>query len=326
MVEARYYRTRGDRIECLLCPHHCLIGSGKTGICRGRKHEGGKLYAVNYGRTVSVAVDPIEKKPLYHFYPSRPILSIAPNGCNMRCPFCQNWQISQQPAPTEYLSPENLLKLVQEYNLIGVSYTYTEPMIWLEYILDAGKLLKENGYKNVLVTNGMIEEEPLKEMLPLIDAMNIDLKTMDRVKYERILYGNLGAIQRTIELAHQQCHLEITHLIVTGFNDTGSEIEQLTDYLSSIDPRTVLHLSRYFPHYKYKKEPTPLETMDRAFQVAREKLAFVYLGNLISDRGRDTFCPSCGTKVIERTFYNSKVTGIEDGKCQRCGEALNIIV
>lgn len=325
MIEAKYYQKRDDRMECLLCPHHCLIAQGKLGICRARKNEGGKLWAVNYGRTVSVAVDPIEKKPLYHFHPGHPILSIAPNGCNMHCPFCQNYQIAQQPSPTEYISPENLLSLVKEYNLIGVSYTYTEPMIWFEYLIDAGTLLKENGYKNVLVTNGMIEEAPLRKMLPIVDAMNIDLKTMNKVKYTRILGGDLEVVKRTIETANEQCHCEITHLVVTGFNDGEDEMEMLVDYLASVDPKIILHLSRYFPHYKYKKEQTPIETIERSYEIARRKLKFVYLGNILAKKGQDTACPGCGQTVITRSFYHTKVTGLSDGKCQKCGEDLNII-
>jgi pyruvate formate lyase activating enzyme len=198
-------------------------------------------------------------------------------------------------------------------------------MIWFEYILDAGRLLKENGYKNVLVTNGMIEVEPLKELLPLIDAMNIDLKTVNHVKYKRILNGDLDTVQATIETAYKHCHIEVTHLIVTGFNDSEAEMRHLTDYLAQIDKNIVLHLSRYFPHHKYRQEPTPLATMERAYEIAKEKLAFVYLGNLISDKGQDTLCPSCGIKVVERDFYQARVVGISNGKCNRCGADLNII-
>lgn len=325
MIEAQYYQKKDENIVCLLCPHHCLIAPGKLGICRARKNNGGKLWAVNYGRTVSVAVDPIEKKPLYHFYPGHPVLSIAPNGCNMKCPFCQNWQISQQPTPTEYLSPETLLNLVRDYNLIGVSYTYTEPFIWFEYLIDAGTMLKKAGFKNILVTNGLIEEEPLQQLLPLVDAMNIDLKTLNPTKYRRILGGDLDAVKRTIEIAQKGCHCEITYLIVTGFNDSEEEMKDLVDYLASIDPKTVLHLSRYFPHYKYKKEATPVETIDRAYAIAKEKLDFVYLGNIADKKGQDTICPSCGQTIIKRDSYQVKVLGLSDGKCQRCGEDIKII-
>jgi len=244
----------------------------------------------------------------------------------MRCPFCQNWQISQRSAPTEYISPENLLALVQDYNLIGVSYTYTEPMIWFEYIMDAGKLLKEHGFKNVLVTNGMVEIEPLRELLKIVDAMNIDLKTMNGVKYRKVLGGDLDAVKRTIELAISHCHCEITHLIVTGFNDSVAEITHLVDYLASLSPKLVLHLSRYFPHYQYRREPTPTATIERAYQIARRKLSFVYLGNIITEHGNDTICPSCGNKVITRSFYHTKVVGVSQGKCSRCGEDLNIVI
>ena len=324
MIEARFYRQKEDKLECLLCPHHCLIAPGKIGLCRARKNEAGKLWAINYGRTVSVSVDPIEKKPLYHYYPGQPILSIAPNGCNMRCPFCQNWQIAQQPSPTEYISPENLLSLVKEHSIIGTSYTYTEPLIWFEYLVDAATLLKENGFKNVLVTNGMIEEGPLENLLPIIDAMNIDLKTMSPVKYKRILGGDLDVVKRTIEASYRECHCEITHLLVTGFNDTEEETGELVDYLKSIDPKIVLHLSRYFPHYKYKKDPTPQKTLERAYEIAKSRLKFVYLGNITSDKGQTTVCPSCGKTVITRSFYQTKITGIANGKCQKCGEDLNI--
>lgn len=325
-IEAKHYQVFADHVQCGLCPHHCKILPGKSGICRSRINEDNKLFAIDYGETTSVALDPIEKKPLYHFFPGSRILSIACNSCNMRCPFCQNWSISQEQAPTQYLSPEMLLKIFKDHGGIGISYTYTEPIVWFEYLLDAGRIIRENGGKNVLVTNGMINAEPLNELLPLIDAMNIDLKSIRPPVYQKKLGGDLAAVKRTIETSYRRCHIEITNLLVTGLNDKEEDIRQLIDYVASVGRDIPLHLSRYYPNYKYTRTPTSLGIMENALAWARERLDFVYLGNVPADEGSNTYCPKCHRLLIERLNYSSLVKGIKDARCASCGTEINIII
>ena len=325
-VEAKYYTYHKNFIECQLCPHACKIKPGKYGWCRSRKNEDGKLWAIDYGESTSISLDPIEKKPLYHFYPGTKTLSIAPNSCNMHCPFCQNWEISQTDVRTEYLAPDTLLRIYKEHPSIGISYTYTEPMMWFEYLLDVGKMIHGVGGKNILVTNGLINEGPLKEVLPLIDAMNIDLKTMNSEIYEKILGGNLDAVKRTISTAYHSCHIEITNLLVTGLNDRKRDILKLIDYVSSIDKDIPLHFSRYYPNYHYDKPPTPEKRLEYAYNQAKEKMNYVYLGNILTDDGSNTNCPKCNNLLIERVSFQAMIIGLKGNKCKNCGEKINIVI
>ncbi len=326
MVEARYYEKKNGYIECQLCPHYCKIQPGKLGACRARKNESDKLWAINYGETTSVALDPMEKKPLYHFFPGSQILSIACNSCNMHCPFCQNWEISQTAVKTEQLSPELLLKIFHDHSSIGIAYTYTEPLMWFEYLLDVGELIHNEGGKNVLVTNGLLNEKPLLELIPLIDAMNIDLKTMDPETYKNILFGDLDTVKRTIETAHQKCHIEITNLLVTGLNDKKRDIDRLIDYVASIDKDIPLHFSRYYPNYKYDKPPTSIKRLEYAYERAKEKLNYVYLGNIPAADGANTYCPECGVLLIERMYFRTLIKGLDGTRCASCGKEINIVL
>lgn len=303
-----------------------MIAPDKSGLCRARKNEEGALWAMNYGETTSIALDPIEKKPLYHFYPGSQIVSIACNSCNMRCPFCQNWEISQEEVKTQFISPEILVKIYKEHSSIGIAYTYTEPLMWYEYILDAGELIHKEGGKNVLVSNGLINEEPFMHILPLIDAVNIDLKTMDPDVYKKILKGDLEAVKRTIKIAHAHCHVEITNLLVTGLNDKKRDIDALVDYIASVDPQIPLHFSRYYPNYRYDKPPTPEKKLYYAFEKAREKLPYVYLGNIPTDDGANTYCPACHTLLIERMYFRAMTKGLKANTCKKCGEKINVVV
>ncbi len=324
-VEARYYEAKDNHMACQMCPHFCKIMSDKLGLCHARRNEGGKLWAINYGETTSIALDPMEKKPLYHFYPGSQILSIACNSCNMMCPFCQNWEISQTTVGTEYLAPDILVKIFKEHRSVGVAYTYTEPLMWFEYLLDAGKLIRANAGKNVLVTNGLINEQPLLELLPLIDAMNVDLKTINPDVYKKTLHGDLGAVKKTIELSHKSCHIEITNLLVTGLNDKEKDIDALIDYVASVDKNIPLHFSRYYPNYKYNKPPTTEKIIQYAYEKAREKLNYVYLGNIPAEDGSNTYCPKCHNLLIERMYYKALVKGLSGNKCAKCGEEIKII-
>lgn len=326
MKEATYYEKVDGKVKCLVCPHYCVLAEGKVGICRGRKNIDGKLYAVNYGETCSVALDPIEKKPLYHFYPGSNIFSVSPNGCNLSCPFCQNWEISQGKVPTQYIEPTELVELAKRYNSIGVAYTYAEPLVWYDYLLDVGEECYKHKLKNVLVTNGMINEDPLRKLLPLIDAMNIDLKSMDEKFYKEFVKGDLEAVLNTITIAKKSCHIELTNLLIPTKNDSDSDITKLVDWIAELGDDTPLHFSRYFPHYKFRVETTPEATLRKAWELAKKKLKYVYVGNIQIEGSSNTICPNCGTLLIERGWFASRITNLKGKNCGNCGYEINIVV
>lgn len=284
-IKAQYYvKLEDGTVSCTLCPHNCHIPEGKNGICGVRINKDGNLYAESYGHISSIALDPIEKKPLYHFYPGSRILSVGSYGCNFRCSYCQNYSISMEKPDTVYVPPESLV--YKAYDLksagnIGLAYTYNEPFISFEYVLDCCKLAREKKLKNVLVTNGYVEEPPLREILPFVDAMNIDLKSFNDGFYRKICGGHAEHVKRTIEISSGVCHVEVTCLVIPGLNDSEEEIDALSTFLSGISPEIPLHLTRFFPRYKMTdKEPTPTETLKRLSAIARTKLKHVYLGNV----------------------------------------------
>ncbi len=281
-------RMTDGTIVCGLCPRHCRIRPGQTGFCGTRRHDGDELIAINYGQVIACHLDPIEKKPLYTFHPGSRILSVGTFGCNFACPFCQNhslsmWRPHQNdfvPSDATYVPPEELVRMAKKTpGNIGLAFTYNEPTIWYEYVRDCAPLLKQDGMKLVLVTNGYIEPEPLKQLLPFIDAMNIDLKTIDREQAIRMNTGDPEDVLRTIELASRACVVEVTTLMVTELSDDPSMIERLAKRLALIDPQPVLHLSRYFPAYKYHAPPTSIERLKAATAVARRHLDRVHAGN-----------------------------------------------
>jgi pyruvate formate lyase activating enzyme len=319
--EAGFYEEEpGSKVRCVLCPHQCLIADHRSGICRVRANEGGVLYSKIYGEVTSSSMDPVEKKPLFHFYPGREIFSIGSWGCTFRCSFCQNWQISQQQIASDHFEKEEIVNTAMENGSLGVAYTYNEPTVWYEFVCDTAKLAREKGLKNVMVTNGYIMEEPLKEILPFIDAMNIDLKAFDDKFYREICGGHLEPVLSAIrQAAASGTHVELTTLVIPGLND-GEDIAKIADWVSGVSPDIPLHLSRYFPNYKMDLDPTGLETMKTAYGIAREKLKYVYLGNLPADAGgTDTFCPACGKPVIKRGRMRVDMAGMKDGKCLNCG-------
>ena len=270
---------------CEICPHRCSIEEGKTGFCRARVNSGGKITCVSYGRLTSIALDPIEKKPLARFFPGSKILSVGSYGCNLRCPFCQNYDISMaahKNTETCFVMPDQLvetaLELIPKGN-IGIAYTYNEPLIGYEYVYDCASAARENGLRNVVVTNGYLCEEPLLKLLPLIDAMNIDLKGFTDAFYRK-LSGDLETVKRTIEHSAKSCHVEVTTLILPGENDSDEEMERLSSWLASVNPGIPLHISRFFPRYQYKdKTSTPVETIYRLAGIAKKHLRYVYTGN-----------------------------------------------
>jgi pyruvate formate lyase activating enzyme len=322
--EARYYHREQDRVVCELCPHHCRLGEGKLGLCHVRKAEEGRLWTLNYGRVSSLNLDPIEKKPLFHFHPGSSILSLGTVGCNLACRFCQNWEISQGNAPTQPLSPEQAVMLAKrERGNLGVCYTYNEPFIWFEYVLDTARLAREAGLKNVLVTNGYVEEEPRRELLPHLDAMNVDVKSMRDEFYERLCRAKASPPRRTVEAAKEAgCWVEVTNLLIPGWNDREEEIGELVDWVAAVDAEMPLHFSRYHPAYKLTEPATPLATLERARSRAMEKLKHVYIGNVWGRGGEDTVCPGCGRSVIERRGFQVLRQELNSGRCAHCGRKI----
>ena len=322
---ARHALVVEGGVRCELCPNFCLVANGRTGRCRGRRNIDGELYAVNYGEVVALGVDPIEKKPLYHFYPGADILSVSTYGCNLLCPFCQNCEISQQEAPARFIAPNALVRRASEAGAIGIAFTYTEPIIWFEYLMDVLPLLREQGLLGVLVTNGMVNPDPLSELLPLVDAMNIDLKSIRADFYRDYVAGDLETVLQTIRAARAVCHIELTTLLIPGRNDAESEVRELVEFAADLGRDTVLHLSRYFPRHKATEAATSEQTMMRAAAAARKKLDYVYVGNLPArPEFRDTHCPRCGNLLIDRRFYAGRVAGIRAGRCGKCGRQVDI--
>lgn len=326
-----YTKGPGDQVNCQVCPRLCNIAPGKRGFCRVRENEGGTLYATNYSECSSSALDPIEKKPLYHFFPGHLILSLGTVGCNLRCGFCQNWRIAQQTPRTVGLAPDRAVEMALQqkergYPCVGLAYTYSEPFMWYEYVYDTAKLARDAGLKNVLVTNGYVNKQPLRELLPYIDAMNIDVKAFTDDFYRSTCAGRLDPVLRTVELVHGHCHIEITTLLVTGLNDSPEEISRLVDWLSGVDPDIPLHFSRYFPNYKLDLPPTPEETLRLAGDMARQKLRYVYIGNAPHLKASSTICPGCGTVLINREGYQTQVGEMTGGACSRCGEKIPLVM
>jgi pyruvate formate lyase activating enzyme len=327
LIEARYWeKNESGAIRCLLCPAHCVLKEAKTGICMAKKNIGGRLIAVAYGLTTSFSLDPMEKKPLYHFYPGTDILSVSGNACNLSCSFCQNYMISQQSAPTSYISPAQLASAaVEKENCVGVAYTYTEPLMWYEYILDAAEQVKKAGLKNVLVTNGYLEPEPYDAILPLIDALNVDIKSMDEEFYKKVCKGKLAPILRNVEKTVGKAHIEITNLVIPGLNDTDRNFEELTAFMAGLDPFMPLHFSRYHPMYKMDRPPTPPETLYRAAEIAKRKLKYVFVGNLNAPGYEDTACPFCNSLLIRREGFKADMVGMNGKFCAKCGKDVRII-
>jgi pyruvate formate lyase activating enzyme len=326
MKAAYWTKLDGNKVKCTLCPADCLLTDGKIGICGSRFNKGGKLMTDNFGQLVSACYDPIEKKPLYHFYPGATIFSTGANGCNFNCDNCQNWEISQTKVPTRFVSPEDLTELAAKNDSIGVAYTYTEPLIWFEYIMKAGRLIKEKGLKNVLVTNGYINPEPLEELLPLIDAANIDLKAMKPKFYKKVCKGRLEPVLKNIKRFFEAgVKIEITNLVITDLNDSHDDFEQLTDFVAGLSRQIPLHFSAYYPTYKMQRPPTPIESLLTAFDIASKKLDFVYLGNVSLPDKSDTFCPSCRTILIRRHGYTTEIVNLKQGKCGECGRETGIV-
>lgn len=325
IARARFYEQRDDsRLQCRLCPHNCVIAEGTSGFCQVRQNDGGEMALPFYGAASALGIDPIEKKPLYHFYPGRPILSIGFLGCFLRCPFCQNYRISQSNvAHTEYVSPDDLVADARRQGSFGVAYTYNEPAIHAEYVLDAAGRASAAGLKNVLVTAGYLNEEPAKELYGAMDAANIDLKGFQEDFYRRELKGGLAEVLRGIEIAAERCHVEITTLVIPGKNDSDEETREIAKFIAGIDRRIPLHMSAYYPTYTYTTRATSPEHLLSRIEIAREYLDYVYPGNISAPA--NTYCTSCGRLLVERSGYRTRVSGIAGGHCAVCGAEVPIV-
>ncbi len=304
---------------CRLCPIGCRLREGQTGPCRTRANRQGTMVPLHYGRIVSAGVDPIEKKPLYHFHPGRRILSVAAPGCNLHCQFCQNWTISQDgDARTTAASPDDLVRAALAEDSVGIAFTYSEPLVWFEFVRDTARLARENGLKNVLVTNGFLNSEPLAELLPWIDAANIDLKSMDPAFYRKVCKAQLPPVLAAIRQFHAAgVLLELTNLIIPGYNDSDGQLAGLVDFVADLDAEIPLHFSAYHPAWKMAAPATPTATLLRAHTLATRKLSWVYLGNAATEVGRDTVCPDCGTVLVDRRGYGGVAVGTACPQCQR---------
>ncbi len=331
MKEAEFWKIHdkaSSTVRCGLCPHGCVIAPDKTGICRGRKNVEGRLVSLTYNELTSVNLDPIEKKPLYHFHPGTKILSVGTFGCNFKCSFCQNWEISQSGqggVPTKSVKPDEIVEMAVGNGSIGVAYTYNEPLMNYEWVKETSKLARANGLYNVLVSNGYINPEPLSELLPFIDAANIDIKAFTEDFYKKLCGAKLAPVLATVAaMAKAGTHVEITTLLIPGENDSPEELEKLTSWLAGLDPDIPLHFSRYFPTYHMDKEPTGMATLERAWEIAKKHLKYVYVGNIQAPKFSRTVCPSCGETLIDRDGYSIDVKNLEKGRCKKCKEKIKI--
>jgi len=321
---ATFFEEKDGGVVCNLCPHKCFLKNGQTGICGVRFNENGILFTKNYGDISSISMDPIEKKPLYHFSPGTEILSVGTWGCNLKCKFCQNWEISQEKPAIKVVTPDQLVQIALSRGSKGIAYTYSEPIVWYEFVLDTSRIAHKKGLYNVLVTNGYIEIEPLKLLLQNIDAMNIDLKGFNSEFYEKECLGDYESVLKVIKFAYDYgVHVEVTTLVIPGKNDNEEELVREFETLSKISKDIPLHLTRYFPAYKYDIPPTPVDELKKLYLLAKEFLNFVYIGNIFESEYESTICPECNTPLIIREGYDVKILNLtKEGKCKICGREI----
>ena len=335
LFEADFYeKQKGEKVHCLLCPRNCVILPGKLGNCNARKNIDGTLYALGYNRFTSVHDDPIEKKPIYHYKPGTYTMSFGTAGCNLQCDMCQNWSISQISAESNNLieiTSDHALNLVRKYNCETIAYTYNEPLINFEWIRDTGTLAHDNGIGNILVSNGLINEEPLNELISIIDAANIDIKSFSNDFYKEVAhFPGLEQIKsNALKLWKNNVHVELTMLLIPEYNDNPEEIKQFAEWVKdSMNDKVPVHFSRFYPHYKMQHvPPTPVETILNAKKIAEEVgLKYVFTGNLPFSEINTTLCQSCGAILVDRVTYNVKIKNLgKDGKCKKCSEMSDII-
>ena len=324
-----FISLEGGEIQCELCPHRCRVAKGKRGICRVRENRDGKYYSLVYGNPCAVHLDPIEKKPLFHVLPGTGSFSLATAGCNFHCKFCQNWEISQAAPEDLYsydVTPELMVNRAKEIGARSVAYTYSEPSIFYEYMIDIGTLVKKSGLLNVYHSNGFINPDPLKNLCKVLDAANIDLKGFSDNFYQELCSGNLAPVLETLKtLKQEKVHLEITNLIIPTKNDEMSMVREMCLWIKKeLGAETPVHFSRFYPLYKLKPLPqTPVSTLDKARAVALSVgLEYVYIGNVPRHEGENTFCPKCKKMLIQRTGYMVGEINVKAGKCKYCGKPI----
>ncbi len=326
MKEAMFYEKIEDsKVRCYLCAHHCVISPNKRGICSVRENRDGTLYSLVYGKIIARNIDPIEKKPLFHFYPASKSYSIATVGCNFKCLHCQNYQISQytkefKEIPGEEMTPEEVVSEALLTGCKSISYTYTEPTIFFEFAYDCAKLAKEKGIKNVFVSNGYISAEATRAIAPFLDANNIDLKG-DENFYKNIVGAKLQPVLETIKLMKELgVWIEITTLIIPNYNDSPDFLKRAAEFIKSIDPDIPWHVSQFYPTFRLTDQPrTPVSSLKKAREIGLQSgLRYVYMGNVPGEGGENTYCPMCGQLLIERRgFFLSKIQ-MKESKCSKC--------
>lgn len=328
MKEALFYQTlEKNKVQCNLCPHHCTISNGKTGNCKVRENKDGTLYSINYAKPVAQSIDPIEKKPLFHFYPGTTAYSIATVGCNMHCHHCQNYsisQVNQEIYHTREVTPEEIVLLAQQSGATSIAYTYTEPTIFYEYAYDIIKLAKEKELKNVFVTNGFIEKEPLDTIAPYLDGANIDLKSMSEDFYKNICGASLQPVLDSIKRYYEHgIWIEITTLLIPGYNEDEKELRKIAQFIYDINSDIPWHVTGFYPTYKLTNvKPTPLPLLEHAVNIGKKQgLSHVYQGN--TRRGENTYCPQCGTLLIIRDGYHITKNNLVEGSCSECHAHIN---
>lgn len=330
--EAMFWNELGNgKVQCELCPHECKLSEGKRGICGVRQNVGGKLLTLIYGLGTSSHADPIEKKPLYHFHPGTAVMSFGTVGCNFQCLHCQNYTISQERPEDRRLTSftiEDVLRMTKGNNCAGVAWTYNEPTIWYEFTFDGSKAVKKEGLYSVYVSNGFINEEPLKRISPYLDAMNIDVKAGNDDFYKKVCKGERRHVLETAIRAHKLgIMVELTYLVIPDMNDSQEEIRGFAEWaVNNISSKIAIHFSAFHPDYKLRdKRRTPLETMLMAYETAKKAGAeYVYLGNVRHGEYENTFCPKCNTLLVERFGFSADVMNIMDGKCKKCGTEIPI--
>ena len=322
---ARFWHQEGTSAVCELCPHGCILSEGKTGKCRNRIFRRGTLHALGYGQPCAVHVDPIEKKPFYHVLPGARTFSIGVAGCNLRCKNCQNYQISQRsPLETDnrYLSPEKVVEEALRQKCTVVAFTYTEPSVWLEYVIDTATAARKAGLRTVMVSSGYLNGAPFEEVMPVLDAIRIDLKSFSDKIYRDLNAGTLQPVLDTLQRAKRGgLWLEVINLVVPRWNDSPQQLQELCRWVvGELGGETPLHFSRFYPMYQLSDGyPTPVNTLERAVGIAREAgLSYVYIGN-VAGADAATVCPGCGKTVIDRSGYTVTANHLDDGKCGYCG-------
>lgn len=325
-TEARYYVQREDNIiQCQLCPWQCVVRPGKRGACEVRENRNGKYYSLVYGQIAAHHVDPIEKKPLYHFKPQTMAFSVATAGCNVECKFCQNWELAQR-RPEElrsvFFTPSELIQYAKHSGSQSIAYTYNEPTIFAEFILDTATESQGQGISNVIISNGFIAQKPLRDLCKVIDAYKVDLKAFTESYYHEIVGGRLRPVLDTlVTLREEEVWSEIVYLILPGMNDSDEELKKLSRWIyQELGADIPLHFSRFYPKYKLKNlPPTPIKTLEKARQIALDAgLQYVYMGNVPGHEGENTYCPNCKEMLVQRVGYKIYKNNIQNGQCQNC--------